>query len=366
MEKYFINQNIITSNGYFLSGKFLSKKPANCKYNTISGLKKNPSCKRINYFPVRNKVMELSLTNRLLSKDSTIFHSTINKPNTKSIIIKDKIYKYNDFKSYSLEVRKNNQKNIDYIMNNSIQKNIMNDEEKNENNKTMHENYMINYLLNKKMTIYPKLNQIKARKRNIIENIKHFYGEGIFLEKYEKQLLQKSKPVQYYFKNRVKNKNFQKMMKNMSDFLKHKTNYEIFEFNNKIEKFATRLSLDESDNKSNNNFNCHSLMKFPQSPRNNNLYNDIKNNGYIKTKFKLGKINDSNNNSNKQNNYSNLKLLDKKGYKSFEKYKYKGFNQKLRDTINDVKVNRQKYDSLAEMQLNSFLKNKDEIFSKDI
>jgi hypothetical protein len=370
MEKYLISQNIITSNGCFLSGRFLPKKSINFKYNTISEQKKLPSYKRITYFPVRNKRIDLALTNRHIDEDHSLFNSTNCKTKSRSIIIKNKLCNYNDLKNYSFEEKNHNHINIinKSQANKLVQQNLMDEEEKHYNDNTIHQNTMINFLLNEKMKIYPKLQQTKIKKRNIIDDIKHFYGEGIFLAKYEKKFLQNSKPIQYYFRIKNKSKNYAKIMRNMSDYLQNKSKYEILHFNNKKEKLVTRLLLDESENKFDKDFNSNLLMKFPQSSRYSNLCNDRINKGFIQKKLKLGKINNSHSKDNiinKQNSFDNIKLLSKKGYKDFEKNRFKGFNKKLRETLNDVKINRQKYEALAEMQLNIFIKNKNEIFSNN-
>lgn len=377
MEKYLINQNIITSNGCFHTGKNISKNNIDYKFNTIILPKKLPTYRRITFFPIKNNLSDLALTNRQIEEETFSYQSKNHKNSQKlklEPLNKSKLYK-NNLKDYSTELRKNKSyifKNYKNKMNESIQSDLFFDEDKEDNKIIIHQNSIIDCLLNKKMNIKPKLRKIQIRKKSLIENIKHFYGKGVFLAKYEKKFLQNSKPVQYYFKVNMghsvdRNNNISKTLQKTNKFLKNNNLYQTFEFCNMNEnKFVTKLTVDESDNKVDKNFDCHGLMKYPVNMSNKSIYNDVSNDlSYIKTKFKTRNLNNYKN-SNKIISYDNLKLLSQRGFKKFEKNRYKGFEKKIRETFNIAKDNRKKYDSLAEINLNNFNKNKKEIFQKDL
>ena len=263
-------------------------------------------------------------------------------------------------------------------MNESIQSDLYY-EEKMKNKLINHQNSMIEYLLNQKMQINkkPKLKRINFGKTNIKENIKNIYGKGLFLEKFEKKFLQNSKPVHHYFKEKILDQNYPNksdisiLMRKTNNFSNNKNIYETVQFGNRKEKVATKLLFDDNDNKYDNNIDCHSLMKYPIYSKNNSMYSSNYSNilssfsSSLKSKFKL-RNKTKNISGNNHLTFEDLKLLSKKGFEKMKRNRYKGFTKIIDQTVEDVKNNRKKYDSLVEINLKIYNKNRDEVLNSTL
>ena len=208
MENNFEKQNTITTKGFSQTGKNSTTQKIEYKYKTIFLSKKHPQNKRITYYPIKKNFSDFALTNRQINEEIFPYQNISSTSKNKIVrkfklepIIKKKLINY---ESNTFDLRKNKSyinTNIRNRMNESIQSDLFYEEEM-QHKLIKHQNSMIDYLLNKKMEINkkPKLKKINFDKINIIDNLKHFYGKGIFLEKFEKKFLQNSKPVHHFFK----------------------------------------------------------------------------------------------------------------------------------------------------------------------
>ena len=389
MESIFEKQNTITTKGFSKTGKNSKTKKIEYKYKTIFLPKKQPQNRRITYFPIKKNLSDFALTNRQISEEiipyQNISSTSKNKidgklklePLIKKRLINDEL---NIF-----DLRKNNSyinNNLRNKMNESIQSDLFYEEEM-QHRLIKHQNSMIDYLLNKKMELNkkPKLKKINFDKINIIDNLKLFYGKGIFLEKFGKKFLQNSKPVHHFFKEeKNKNSNFNSnsskisnisIMRKTNNFLKNKNIYELVQFGNSVEKVATKLIIDENENK-NDNIDFHCLMKYPLNTKNISMYSSNYSNIFsnfsssIKTKNKTKMRNLKNKENNNLISYEDLKLLSQKGFEKMKKNRYKGFEKLIGETIENVKSNRKKYDSLVNLNMKIYNKNKIEVLNNEL
>ena len=393
MENIFEKQNTLTTKGFSQTDKNSTTKKIEYKYKTIFLPKKHPQNKRIIYFPIKKNFSDFALTNRQMSEEFIPYQniSRISKnkihgkikldPLIRKRLINDElnIFDFRKNKSYI----NNNKLNK---MNESIQSDLFYEEEM-QYKLIKHQNSMINYLLNKKMEINrrPKLKKINVEKINLIENLKNFYGKGIFLEKFEKKFLQNSKPVHHYFKeeknknskfnsNSSKKSNISINMRKTNNFLKNKNIYELVQFGNRIEKVATKIIVDENENKNDDNLYFHSLMKYPLNSKNismyssnySNMLSNLTSSFKAKNKIKMRNTKNKDNSNNTLINYEDLKLLSQKGFEKMKKNRYKGFEKLIGETIENVKSNRKKYDSLVEINMKIYNKNKAEVLNNEL
>ena len=376
-------EKFATTKGFFQTGKNSQGEKINYQYKTIFLPKKLSNYTRITFYPLKKNFSDLALTNRQFNEEIIPCHSHDNR-STNKIYSKTKLKPLGKNKLFDEEINYYNlKKNKSFI--NSNFKNKMNEsvqsdlyyEEKMKNKLINHQNSMIDYLLNEKMKINkkPKLKRINFEKINIIENIKNFYGKDIFLSKFEKKFLQNFKPIHYYFKeqninsNSSKNNNISMLMRKTNNFLNNKNKYETVEFGNRKEKIATKLIIDENDNKCNNNLDCHVLMKYPLNSKNISMYSSNYSNilsnftSSLKTKMRY-KTKDSNDNNHMT--FEDLKLISQKGFERMKKNRYKSFTKIIDETYENVKNNRKKYDSLLEINLKIYNKNRDEALNNEL
>ena len=148
--------------------------------------------------------------------------------------------------------------------------------------------------------------------------------------------------------------------------------YEIVQFGNKKEKVATKLIFDDNDYKNEDKLDCHFLMKFPENSKNNNsIYSSNYSNVFSnfsswKSKIKSKNLKNKENKENNIINYWDLKLLSQKGFENMKKKRYRNFSRIIGETIEDVNTNRKKYDSLLEINLKIYNKNKNEVLNNDL
>lgn len=384
MEKFFDNKITISTKGFSQTGKNSTLKNIEYKYKTILLNKKPPHYRRIAFYPIKKDVSDLTLTNRQFIEEIYPYRSlnNIRKIQIESKfklnpLIKKKLFD-GEINNYQLKKNKSfNKSKFRNKMNESVQSDIYYDEE-NQKKTINHQNSVISYLLNQKMNIKrkPKLKKINLEKIKIMEKIKNFYVNGIFLEKFYKKFSQNSKPVQYYFKEKSNKSNSnsshkRKISLNMriaNNYLKNKNIYEIVEFGNRKEKVATKLIIDENENKF-DNFDYHLLMKYPLNSKNNSIYssnysNILNNNSLLKSKNKMKSV--KNKEEIKNIKYEDIKLLSQKGFEKMVKDRNKNFTKAIRETIENVKSNRKKYDSLVDINLKIYNKNKDDVLNNEL
>ena len=376
--------NFMTTKAFSQTGKNATTKKIEYKYKTIFLPKKTPQYQRITFFPIKKNFSDLSLSNRQFNEEIIPCQSQDN-------IIKDKIdskiklaplakKKLFNEEMELYDLKKTNSyinSNLKNKMNESIQSDL-NYEEKMKNKLINHQNSMIEYLLNQKMKLNkkPKLKRINIGKENIIEKLRNMYGKGFFLEKFEKKFLQNSKPVHHFFKEQNLNSNSSKksdislLMRKTNNFSNKKNIYETVQFGNRKEKVATKLIIDDNDNKC-DNIDCHSLMKYPLNSKNVSMYSSNYSNIFsnfsssLKSKFKIrNKTKDINDNV--PLTFEDLKLLSQKGFEKMKRNRYKGFTKIIDETIEDVKSNRKKYDSLIEINIKIYNKNRDEVLNNSL
>lgn len=399
MEKYFFYKNKISKNGNFHTGKNILKKTIDYKYKTIVPVKNNQGNQRATFYhPLIKNYSDLALTYRQIDEENFPFISQINNNQYDQFesLINNRINN-NESNHYNIELNKNKSfinNNFKNKINESIQSDFCFDEEI-ENHKNNNSNYnsnmnsnlnsntnfksesIIDYLLNKRLKInLPKIKKVNIGKRNLIEKLKTLYGKGIFLDRYEKKYLQKTKPVQHYFQknnnnllNLIDKKRI--FMKKSNSSLNNKSIYETVEYGNRKEKVATKIIIDENENKDDNNIDCHFLMKYPikffKNSYNNsydsnttnifsNFSSSLKSKIKIKNdKFKENKINDN-----------DFKILSQKGFEMMKRNKSRGNIKNINKTIEEINLNRKQYNSLAEINFKIFNKNKNEVLSKDL
>ena len=382
MEKYTFYPTNISTNIFFNTGKNSLYKKFDYKFNTIFSPESISQSKNIQFFPLKRTFSDLTLTNLHYNKDN-FFNSYINnfKEKEKMKILKlnpiiNRRKYNNELKNYNSEFIRNKNffsRNFKKKMNQSAQYDFYYDKEI-EKKYNIHQNSLIDYFLNKKMKINkrPKIIKLNLDKSNIIENIIKYCGKDFFLKKFEKKYLHYYKPVHHYLKNKNiiskssdKKSNIFSLIKKNNNYLNNKNYYEIVEFGDKKQKVAKKLIIDENEKNINNNLDCHSLMKYPNS-HNNSIYNSNSNvfskcSSYMKSiKFK------SKNKDNRKISFDELKLLSQKGLKRMKKIRYDGFSKIIDETLEEVKSNRKKYDSLLEINLKIFNKNKEEILNNDL
>ena len=391
MENNFEKQNTITTKGFSQTGKNSTTQKIEYKYKTIFLSKKLPQNKRITYYPIKKNFSDFALTNRQINEEIFPYKNISSTSKNKIVrkfklepIIKKKLI--ND-ESNTFDLRKNKSyinTNIRNRMNESIQSDLFYEEEM-QHKLIKHQNSMIDYLLNKKMEINkkPKLKKINSDKINIIDNLKYFYGKGIFLERFEKKFLQNSKPVHHFFKedkikytnlnsNSSNKSNISIIMRKTNNFLKNKNIYELVQFGNRVEKVATKLIIDENENKNDNNFDFHCLMKYPLNSKNISMYSSNYSNilsnfsSSFKTKNKIRMRNTKNKENNSLMRYEDIKILSQKGFERMKKNRYKGFEKLIGQTIENVKSNRKKYDSLVDINMKIYNKNKIEVLNNEL
>ena len=406
MEKYFLYNNIILKKRNFHTGKNILKKRIDYKNKTIVQVKNNQRNKRSTFYhPLIKNYSDLALTYRQQDEENFPFISKINNNQNDQFesLINNRINN-NKSNHYNNELYKNksfiNNNNFKNKINESIQSDLCYDEEI-ENHKNDNSNFnshmisnmnsnmnsktnfksesIIDYLLNKRLKInLPKIKKVNIGKKNLIEKLKSLYGKGIFLDRYEKQYLQKIKPVQHYFKNNNnkllnlidKKSIFMKKSKSNSS-LNNKSVYKTVEYGNRKEKVATKIIIDENENKDDNNIDCHFLMKYPIKYFHNSYYNSYDSNinnilsnfsSSLKSKIKVktDKYKD-----NKISN-NNFKILSEKGFEMMKRNKSRGYIKNINKTIEEINLNRKQYNSLAEINFKIFNKNKNEVLSKDL
>ena len=382
-------QNTLTTKGFSFTGKNSSNKSIDYRYKTIILPKNVYQYQRNTYFPIKRNYSDLSLTNRQINEEVLLLKSQLNKFTSNKIepkliikldpIIRNKLFE-DDGKN--LELKKNNSYVNTYFknkMNVSVQSDLFYEEEM-KKQLNSHQNSIINYLLNQKIKICrrPKLKKINISKTNLIDNIKHIYGKALFPEKFDKKFLQNSKLVNHYLQEKNKNSNsadksnISLIIKKDNNFLDNKNFYEIVQFGNKKEKVATKLIFDDNDYKNEDKLDCHFLMKFPENSKNNNsIYSSNYSNVFSnfsswKSKIKSKNLKNKENKENNIINYWDLKLLSQKGFENMKKKRYRNFSRIIGETIEDVKTNRKKYDSLLEINLKIYNKNKNEVLNNDL
>ena len=377
MKSNYQNQNTLTTKGFSITGKNSFSKNIDYNYQTIIMPKNLYQYHRITYFPIKRNHSDITLTNRQNNEDVFLIKSQLNKFTRNKIkikldpIIRNKIF---DDDGKNMELKKNKSYINTYFknkMNESVQSDLFYEEEM-KKQLISHQNSMINYLLNQKMKIRPrnKLKKIKITKTNLLDNIKNLYGKALFPEKFDKKFLQNAKPVHHYLK--IKNINSSSADKNNlrkeSNDLNDKNIYETVQFGNRKEKVATKLIIDDNNNKIEEKLDCHFLMKFPENSKNNSKYsnnysNIISNFSSWKSKIK------SKNFKNKENNiinYEELKLLSQKGFEKMKKKRYRYFTRIIGETMENVESNRKKYDSLLDINLKIYNKNKNEVLNNEL
>ena len=377
MEKYSLNKNSITTKAFSQTGKNLDTKKIDFKYNkykTIILPKKLPQYRRITFYPIKKNYSDFSLTNRQFNEEIIPFKSKINNNKNENKIEQKIKLNSNSLKSFYKDSLLNY--NHKKKMNESIQSDLYYYEDEIENKINSHQNYIINSILNQKMKINkkPKIKKNNFGKLNIINYLKNYYGKGIFFDKFGKKNFNDGKLVHFYFKDKKRDLNsLDNRTIRKNNCYKNKNIYEIVELDNKKEKIATKLIIDDNEKKFDDKFDCHFLMKYPENSKNNSIYSSNYSNNVsnyspsLKYKLKPKNINKNiNNNDNSGMNYKVLKLLSRKGFEKMEKKKYKGFTRIIGETIENVKSNRKKYDSLVEINLEIYNKNRNKILNNEL
>jgi hypothetical protein len=370
----------------FHTGKNFSKKIINYKYKQIIPkiykLKQKDKIISFNSIPKRNSDLTLSNPRKERNKCNSFFSSQKNYSLSQSLklipIIKTTSFRsfYNKLIDFSSESNKNkNFVNLDMTnyknkVNESIQYNLNSDVEENKKYNFTNDS-IIDCLMNEKLKIkLPKLKQMNFDKSSTIENLKELYGKKIFPEKYEKKFLQIRKPVQHYFKNNnVVNTIDKKKLFSKTQNHKNENIYDIVEFGNIKEKVATKLIIEENDDKNEDKIDCHCLMKYPiKYPLNNNSIcsntTNIFSNFSTLLKNKLKERN-----LKKKDiilNHNDLKMISRKGFEAMKIKTNKEYSKKINKAMKEINLNRKKYNSLSEKNFKIFNKNKNEILNNDL
>ena len=364
MEKYFLNKNKLNIKAFSQTGKNLNTKTIDFKYKTINSPKKITKYQKITFYPIKRIYSDLTLSNRQIKEEIMPFKSKRNFIDKNlNIIEHKKKLESNIKKNLSNDELRNNSflNNFRKKMNESIQSDLYSEEEI-QNKINNHQNYVINCILNQRLKISkrPKLYKNNFGRLNIIDNLKYYYGK-------EKKYLNNEKLVHLYFKDKNQNQN---LLNNKNIIPKKENIYEIVELDNKKQIIATKIKIDEND-KIDDKLDCHSLMKYPENTKNNSIYNisnysNILSNfsSSLKSRFKTKNLKSNFNNN--QINYKDLKMLSQKGFEKMKERRYKGFTRIIGETIENVKSNRKKYDSLIEINLKIYNKNKNEILNNEI
>ena len=376
MEKYNIYPTNISTNIFWNTVKNSSSKKLDYNYNTLFIQKKLAYSKKIKFYPITRNSSELCKSNRKYEYDNLYFNSLINNESQNKNL---KLEPLNIRKIYNTELHKCNseyQKNkscyTNYFKNQSVQSDIYFADESNRYN-YYHKN-IINFILNKKMKIYrvKKLKEIKLNKSNTFDRL---LAKGIFDRKFQRKYLFNSKPIKYYFENKYKASKSSDKKSNISSFLDKNKNlenykkfYETIELGDKKEIIATKLIYNENDENNLNNIDCHSLMKYPLNLNNNssgNNYSNLFSNFSSSLRSNCRSINFKSKDSNKYTK-DGLKLLSKKGFEKMKQNRYLGISRQIGDTLEDINSNRKKYDSILDINLKLFNKNKEDILNNDL
>ena len=359
MDKYTIYPTNISTNIFWNTGKNLSSKKLDYNYNTLLIPTKLAYSKKYNFYPITRNSSELHKTNRKYEYDNLYFNSLINNESKNKTLkleplIKRKIYN-TDLHKCSSEYHKNKIFYNNYFKNQSVQSDIYFVDESNRFD--IHDKNIINSILNKKLKIYrpKKLKEIKLNKSNTLD---HLLAKGIFTRQFQRKYLLNSKPINYYFGNKIsksldrKNYLLSHLDKNIN-LENYKNFYETIELGDKKEIIATKLIYNKNDENNNNNIDCHSLMKYPLNiykVSSANNYSNLFSNFSSCLRSKCRAINFKNKDS-KNITKDGLKLLSQKGYEKMKRIRYFGISRQIGDTLEDINTNRKKYDSILDINL---------------
>ena len=389
MEKTFVNANTLTTKEISHYAMRSAPKIDDHNYRTIFMSKLLPQEKKINFLnPLKRTAYDMPLTGRKINEENkpgnpklASLYKNIIEPKTKINFNwpgHRRLFNANLKRNYELNKNKSFGNTSFKSKSESIQSDFHIEENK-EKKITGHQNSIIQYLLNQKMKVgKPKLKKIKICRINLIERMRELYGEKIFYKKYEKKFLQDTRPIQYYLIDLDQKKKFRSNKSDMSTntkkslppFVENKNIYETIAFGDRTAKVATKLIINEN-NKNEENFDAHSIMKLQGATYNNSIYSSysyVLNNlpcfaPYYKTRNKRYFCL---NNSGSKDGYKDLKLLSQKGFEKMKKRRNITLNRKIEESIDIVRDNRKKYDSLLELNEKLFNKNKEEILNNKL
>jgi len=373
MEKYTIYPTNISTNIFWNTGKNSTSKMFDYNYDTLFIPKKFAFSKKYKFYPITRNSSELFKPKRKYEYDNLYFNSLINNENqSKNLklepLIKRKIYNTELHKCNS-EYQKNK---TNYFKNQSVQSDIYYADESNR-----YDNYhrnIIKSILNKKLKVYrvKKLKEINLSKSNTFDRL---LAKGIFTRKFQRKYLLNSKPIKFYFENKNKTSKSSDKKSNILSLLDKNKNlenykkfYETIELGDKKEIVATKLIYNENEEKNFNNIDCHSLMKYPLNFNSNSLgnnYSNVFSNFSSSLRSKCRSIKCKNNENNKIAKYG-LKLLSQKGYEKMKKNRYLVISRQIGDTLEDINFNRKQYDSILDINLKLFNKNKEDILNNNL
>ena len=376
MEKYTIYPTNISTNIFWNTAKNSSSKKLDYNNNTLFIPKKFAYSKKFKFYPITKNSSELYKTKRKYEYDNLYFNSLINiESQNKNLklepLIKRKIYNIELHKSKS-EYQKYKSCYTNYFKNQSVQSDIYFADESNRYG-NYHKN-IIYSILNQNLKIYgaKKLKEINLNKSNTFDRL---LAKDIIDRKFQRKYLLYSKPIKYYFENKYKISKSSDKKRNMLSILDKNKNlenykkfYETIELGDKKEIIATKLIYNETNENNLNNIDCHSLMKYPLNLNSNSLGNNYSNlfsnfSSCLRSKCRL--INIKSKNGNKLT-INGLKLLSQKGFEKMKKNRYLGISRQIGDTLEDINSNRKKFDSILDINLKLFNKNKEDILNNDL
>ena len=189
-------------------------------------------------------------------------------------------------------------------------------------------------------------NNISARKKEK----KHRHGTKVInlkdLFKIDKNKIKKYKNIKFFSNDKLKKK------------LKNEPVYDIIEFKNNKELYANRLIVEEDSKNRNNNFDCHSLMKFPDTFYNISIFSsNLSNSGSPIKHFNNWK----NKRKNSKIDINKLKITNLKGLEKMRINHYINLNQSITKSHSMIKSNRDNYKKFIDLMAKTFNKQEEEV-----
>ena len=219
---------------------------------------------------------------------------------------------------------------------------------------------------NKRFTLKnSRLTKLKINEINL-DNIRD-KNKNIDSKKHEKKLRIKLMNLKDFYKFDKKIIQKYNNIKSFSNdkFNKNKINvpvYDIIELKDNKVFSANKLFIEECSKNLFNNFDCHSLMKFPDTFFNDSIFSSYLSNSrsklkqfkYIKNKGKYNKI-----------DINKLKITNLKGLEKMRINHYNSLNETIARSKSMIKTNRENYKKFMNLMSKTFNKHEEEVIKSD-